>query len=124
MPKAEVLFYQEADGRSPVVEWLERLRRMDTAAYAKCAAVIERLQESGFELRRPTADLLRDGIRELRAKKGHVNYRILYFFHGRNVAILAHAITKEDVVPPADIDRAMLRKAAFEANPAKHTYRE
>lgn len=124
MPKTDVLFYQDADGRSPVVEWLERLRETDTAAFAKCAAVIERLQEAGFELRRPTADMLRDGIRELRAKKGHVNYRILYFFHGRNVAILAHAITKEDVVPAVDIDRALARKAAFEANPSKHTYRE
>jgi hypothetical protein len=97
---------------------------MDTVAYTKCVAVIERLQESGFELRRPTADMLRDGIRELRAKRGHVNYRILYFFHGKNVAILAHAITKEDVVPPIEIDRALQRKIAFEGHPTKHTYRE
>lgn len=124
MPKTEVLFYQETDGRSPVVEWLEELRKMDSTAYAKCAAVIDRLEESGFELRRPTADLLRDGIYELRAKKGHVNYRLLYFFHGRNVAIVAHGLTKEDVVPPADIERALRRKQAFEANPEKHTYRE
>jgi len=124
MPKTEVLFYQDANGTSPVVDWLTDLRRMDAVAYAKCAAVIERLQQSGFELRRPTADMLRDGIRELRAKKGHVNYRILYFFHGKNVAILAHALTKEDVVPAIDIDRAVARKAAFEANPSKHTYRE
>ena len=124
MPKTEVLFYQDADGHSPVVDWLEQLRRMDAAAFAKCAAVIERLQESGFELRRPTADMLRDGIRELRAKRGHVNYRILYFFHGRNVAILAHAITKEAAVPAAEIERAVERKAAFEAHPSKHTYRE
>ena len=83
MPRTEVLFYQEADGRSPVVEWLKELRKMDTVAYQKCVAVVARLAEVGFELRRPTADLLRDGIYELRAKKGHVNYRLLYFFHGR-----------------------------------------
>lgn len=124
MPKTKVLFYQEADGHCPVVEWLRELRSMDAAAYAKCAAVIGRLEDDGFELRRPTADMLRDGIRELRAKKGHVNYRILYFFHGKNVAILAHALTKEDVVPAIDIDRAVARKAAFEARPSKHTYRE
>lgn len=124
MPKTTVLFYQDADGRSPVVEWLEQLQTMDTAAFAKCVAVIERLEESGFELRRPTADMLRDGIHELRAKKGHVNYRILYFFHGRNVAILAHAIIKEDAVPPIEIERAIQRRAAFVANPSKHTFRE
>lgn len=124
MPKTKVLFYQDATGHCPVVEWLEELRSMDVTAFGKCAAVIGRLEDDGFELRRPTADMLRDGIRELRAKKGHVNYRILYFFHGKNVAILAHALTKEDTVPAVDIDRAVARKAAFEANPSKHTYRE
>ena len=85
MPKTDVLFYQDADGRSPVVEWLERLRETDTAAFAKCAAVIERLQEAGFELRRPTADMLRDGIRELRAKKSPwVRLRRLRLPHPRD----------------------------------------
>jgi hypothetical protein len=124
MPRTEVLFYQEADGQSPVVAWLEELRKMDQLAYAKCVAVIERLEEAGHELRRPTADTLRDGIYELRAKRRHVNYRLLYFFHERHVAILAHALTKEDVVPPADIERALRRKRAFEANPERHTYKE
>lgn len=124
MPRTEVFFYQEATGHSPVVEWLEELRKLNQAAYAKCAAVIQRLEEAGHELRRPTADLLRDGIHELRVKRGRVNYRLLYFFHGRCVAILAHALTKEDVVPPAAIERALQRKRAFESNPDRHTYQE
>jgi hypothetical protein len=49
MPITRVLFYQDADGRSPVVEWLEELRTMDQVAFAKCAAVIERLEEAGHE---------------------------------------------------------------------------
>jgi hypothetical protein len=53
-----------------------------------------------------------------------VNYRILYFFHGRNLAILGHALTKEDKVPKADIARAIRRKRAFEADPAGHSYSE
>lgn len=124
MPTTRVLFYCESDGSSPLVEWLEELRESDSVAYAKCVAVVERLKEAGHELRRPTADILRDGIYELRAKRGHVNYRLLYFFHGRNVAILAHGLTKEDVVPPADIERAIRRKQTFESNPARHTYKE
>jgi len=124
MPKTAVIFYQDADGRSPVVEWLEGLRARDAVAFAKCAAVLERLEEAGHELRRPTADFLRDGIYELRAKRGRVNYRLLYFFHGRSVAIVAHGLTKEDVVPRVDIDRALARKRAFEADPEGHTYRE
>ncbi|MFM9996622.1 MAG: type II toxin-antitoxin system RelE/ParE family toxin [Phycisphaerales bacterium] len=122
MPKTTVLFFQDVDGRSPVVAWLEELRRLDVQAYTKCAALIERLMEVGYELRRPTADLLRDGIYELRARKGRVNYRLLYFFHGRNVAIVAHGLTKEDVVPRAEIERALARKRIYERNPDVHTY--
>jgi hypothetical protein len=47
---------------------------------------------------------------------------MLYFFHGRHAAILAHALTKEDAVPKADIERALKRKQLFDANPKEHTY--
>ena len=62
MPQTEVFFYQDDDGRAPVVEWLKTLRREDRKAYAKCVARIRRLAEAGPELRRPEADHLRDGL--------------------------------------------------------------
>ena len=124
MPPTEVCFYQDESDRAPVVEWLAELRRTDRQAYAKCVARIGRLAEVGHELRRPEADYLRDGLYELRARQGHVNYRILYFFHGRNVAILAHAIIKEGEIPEADLERALRRKETFEHDPARHTYEE
>ena len=107
-----------------MVEWLKELRSKNLKAYTNCVAAIERLAAMGYELRRPAADYLRDGIHELRARRGRVNYRILYFFHGRNVAILAHALTKEREVPKADIERAVNRKKSFERNPARHTHEE
>lgn len=76
----------------------------------------------GHELRRPEADLLRDGIYELRARLGTVNYRILYFFHGRDITVLAHAIIKENEIPNVEINRALERKRIFVANPAAHTF--
>ena len=76
------------------------------------------------ELRRPEADFLRDGIYELRTRRGRVQYRILYFFHGQNVAILSHGLTKESQVPPADIEQAIRRKEAFERDPIAHSYQE
>ena len=45
MPKTEVVFYQEANGNSPIVDWLEELRSMDAKAYAKCVAMVEGLAE-------------------------------------------------------------------------------
>ena len=124
MPRTEVIFYQEAEDDVPVLDWLKDLRRFDPRAYMTCVAAIERLVEFGHELRRPLADFLREGIHELRIRKSRVNYRILYFFHGRKVAILAHAITKEDKVPKADIERALRRKKEFEADPGAHSYAE
>ena len=122
MPATRVVFFQESFGVSPVLDWLLELRATNPKAWANCRASVELLAQLGHELRRPAADILRDGIYELRAKQGHVQYRILYFFHRRNVAILAHALTKEDQVPATDIKRALKRKRLFEQDPEGHTY--
>ncbi|MBV8885159.1 MAG: type II toxin-antitoxin system RelE/ParE family toxin [Chroococcidiopsidaceae cyanobacterium CP_BM_RX_35] len=53
-----------------------------------------------------------------------MNYRILYFFHGNEAAILAHGLVKERRVPPDEIDRAVERRKKFESNPERHTYKE
>jgi len=125
MPETQVVFYQETDGEVPVLEWLTQLVKQNRKGYANCVARIGQLAASGYELRRPAADYLTDGIYELRAKHIRVQYRILYFFSGQNVAILAHAITKEEeAVPAIDIERALRRKRLFEENPEAHTYVE
>jgi hypothetical protein len=54
---------------------------------------------------------------------GSVNYRLLYFFHGRTVSVVAHGLTKESAVPATDIKQAIARKAAFTANPTTHTFK-
>jgi len=54
----------------------------------------------------------------------HINYRILYFFHGRVAAILAHALTKEDRVPGDAIDAALALKRRYEQAPKLHTFEE
>jgi phage-related protein len=81
-----------------------------------------RLATLGHELRRPEADYLRNDIYELRARR--VQYRILYFFHGQRLAVLAHALTKEGQVPPTDIEWAIRRKDAFAQDPENHSYIE
>lgn len=124
MPRTQLVFFKEDDGTVPVRDWLVKLQTRQRRAFAKCVVRIRRLAELGHELRRPEADLLRDGIYELRAREGRVNYRLLYFFHGRNVAVLTHALTKEDKVPKGEIDRAVERMAMFESDPARHSYME
>jgi phage-related protein len=124
MSRRYVVFYREPTGAVPVLDWLKKLRKTDRRAYETCVAAVDRLAAFGHELRRPLSDLLRDGIHELRVRKGRVNYRILYFFHGRDLAVLGHAITKEDVVPDIEIERCIRRKRAFESDPLEHTYSE
>ena len=121
MPRVEVVFYADEDGTSPVLSWLDEL---EPKALAKCRVRIERLAELGNELRRPEADLLRDGIHELRVSLRGRNYRLLYFFHGRAAAVIAHGITKERAVPAGAIDLAIERKKKFMKDPDRHTYRE
>jgi hypothetical protein len=122
MPKTRVIYFKDDEGVAPVLDWLADLKETNAKAWANCRVKIEMLSEHGHELRRPAADFLRDGIYELRAKQGHVQYRILYFFYGRNVAILAQSLTKEDEVPDIDIERAIARKRLFALNPKEHTY--
>ena len=107
--------------RCQLLDWLETL---PSKAVAKCLVNIERLGELGHELRRPEADLLRDGIYELRVGLQGINYRILYFFHGHVAAVLAHGIIKESAVPPKEIERTIERNRRFELNPKQHTHEE
>ncbi len=118
MPRLEVVFYRE-DDTVWVREWLKTL---PTKAQRKCLVYIDQLEILGHELRRPAADFLRDGIYELRPSYQDVQYRILYFFSGKGVAVLSHGITKEDVVPEVEINRAINRKKRFEADRKAHTY--
>jgi len=122
MPITRLIFFREADGTAPVIEWLTQLRSENARAFAKCRVRLARLAAVGHELRRPEADYLRDDIYELRSRFGSVNYRVLYFFHGRNVAVVSHGFTKEDEIPSREIETAIKRKLAFVAAPAKHTY--
>lgn len=122
MPKCEVVFYRDADGEAPVLEWLKALGRRNKAAVVKAHARLALLAEYGTDLRRPVVDAIGDGLHELRWRVGTSNYRILYFIHGRAVAVVAHGLTKDAALRPADIERAVARKRAFEGDPEAHTY--
>lgn len=121
MPRTKIVLYREDDGTVPLLEWLDSI---PDKARDKCVVRIERLRELGHELRRPEADLLRDGIYELRAALQGINYRLLYFFHRREAVVLSHGLVKERAVPTQEIERAMVRKLKYEAAPARHTYED
>lgn len=78
MPTTQVLLYREPDGTIPVLEWLKELQSKNKRAFDRCLFLISMLEQFGRELRRPRADMLRDGIYELRTEVAGVNYRLLY----------------------------------------------
>jgi hypothetical protein len=124
MPKTAIKFCREVDGSVPVLDWLTDLAARNRKAYDKCVYLLDLLGEFGSELRRPRADFLRDGVYELRTKVGNVNYRMLYGFVGKDVALLAAGLTKERKVPDKEIDQAIERIARYKANPAQYGYDE
>jgi phage-related protein len=104
VPRTLVVFYKDRGGHVPVLEWLGAL---PVKVQDKCVVKIERLRELGHELIRPEADVLRNGIYELRIGREGMNYRILYFFHGREAVVLAHGVMKERELPVKDIQRVL-----------------
>ncbi len=119
MPRARVVWFREEDGTVPMLEWLDSL---SPEAQDKCLARIRLLMDRGHELRRPHADLLRSGIYELRVRFGKINYRMLYFFHGRGRAVISHGVAKEQTVPEKEIERALARKQRFAKAPSTHSF--
>ena len=63
MPRTEVVFFKDHEKSVPVLDWLDGLPRK---VQNKCYVKVERLEELGHELRRPEADMLEQGIYELR----------------------------------------------------------
>ena len=123
MSEISVVFFQDVDGSVPAKVWIDEVvARRDRRAVAKLQARLRMLRAEGRNLRRPIADVLRDGVYELRAQFGCVNYRLLYFFAGSTAAVVSHGCTKEAKVPPSEIELAKRRKELFEADPERYTY--
>jgi phage-related protein len=86
------VFYINAQGDSPIDDFLDSL---DKKSRAKVAAHLSLLEEHGPHLKRPYADVVRGKIRELRIQHSSNQYRILYFFQVRDQIVLAHAFSKK-----------------------------
>ena len=121
MPETTLVIYQQTNGSVPLLDWLDKL---PWKVKYKCLAKLERLARAGYELRRPDCEHLEGRIYELRAKRGRVNYRMLYAFIPRtqNAVLLSHGCTKEKVVPAKEIETAKRNLENYMADPAGHTY--
>ncbi len=105
----KILFYQEK-GRFLVQEYIQTFDEMQQN---KIFAALKRLEEEGYNLRRPLADSLgnKTGLYELRPGR----HRILYSFHERKHIVLLHAFLKRtEEIPVKDVETASVRKEMCE----------
>lgn len=111
MSNFTVEFYETADGKSPIDDFIKsQPRKMQ----AKIFRSLQLLSEYGNELRLPDSENLGDGIFEVRTKLGSDIIRILYFFFVGNKAVLTNGFVKKtQKTPPAEIALAKKRRADY-----------
>ena len=98
-------FYSDKNGKCELSDWIMNLK---VSQRDKVIAWIDKLEELGPLLPRPYADLLRDGIHELRVKVSGNQVRILYFFVFENRIVLTHPFHKNvSKVPEKEIKKAI-----------------
>ena len=119
--KWHLLYYVKQDGTKPVEEYIDKLSLEEQV---KTLAFIDHLKEKGPDLHRPYADLLEDGIHELRIKLAGDQVRILYFFCYRDIIILTNSFEKHtDKVPKSEIKLAKINREDFLSRYTEHEIR-
>lgn len=120
--KWTVIYYESSEGKCPVVDFIDSRSKRNQA---KVMSLISFLEEMGPILPRPYADLLEDGIHELRIKLSGEQIRILYFFCYKDFIILTHAFNKTtDIVPEPEIKKAKKYRKDFLKRFKKNQLRE
>ena len=103
--KWRILFCDETESLCPVTEFINQC---PPRHQVKVLRLLSLLEEKGPILPRPYADLLRDGIHELRFTLSRDNVRVLYFFCFKNFIVLYNVFFKNTKKVPEKQIRAVL----------------
>ena len=117
--KWRILFCDETESLCPVTEFINQC---PPRHQVKVLRLLSLLEEKGPVLPRPYADLLRDGIHELRFTLSRENVRVLYFFCFRKFIVLYNVFLKNtQKVPEKQIREVMKYREQFleKASPDK-----
>jgi hypothetical protein len=106
-----ILFCDPQIRACPVADFLESCR---VEQQVKVVRILELLEELGPNLSRPYADLLRDGVHELRLKLSGEQVRMLYFFCFERYIVFYEVLRKHtDRVPDHYIDATQRYRRDF-----------
>jgi phage-related protein len=103
-----VEFYESANGKFPVEEFIDSL---EVKSQARIARTLDLLEEFGIELGMPYTKYIEKQLWELRIRLGRNQYRIIYFLHTEKTFILLHGFSKKtDAISRSDIEIAKNRR--------------
>jgi phage-related protein len=111
----EVLFYEDAAGRSPVRDYL---RKLTPEQRKKIGWTIRLLEQNGITLAMPYSRPLvnTDGLRELRTTLSGNIFRCIYFPWTARRLVILHAFPKKtEQTRQSDIDLALQRRVDWMA---------
>lgn len=108
-----VEFYEDADGRSELWEFLDDLRQKSVTSkdariqHNQIALYIQLLEDHGTRLGENITKHLEEDIWELRPG----NNRVMYFYHRDNTFVLLHQFRKKtQKTPRREIERAKVER--------------
>lgn len=106
-----IIYYENDKEESEVVDFIESQKDSNKA---KILSWLSKLEEKGPLLPRPYADILTDGIHELRVKLSGNQVRVLYFFCYKDFIVLTNCFKKKtDKVPKKEIVKAKKCRVDF-----------
>ena len=108
----EIRFYRTASGRCPVVEFLDSLSGKQAQKAAWVLALIEELDVIPARYFKKLTGS--EGLWEARVDVGRDTFRLLAFFDGPRIVVLAHGFAKKaQKVPKRLMDLAERRRAEY-----------
>jgi len=108
----EIRFYRTASGRCPVVEFLESLSAKQAQKIAWVLTLIEELDVVPARYFKKLTGS--EGLWEVRINVGRDTFRLLAFFDGPRVVVLAHGFAKKaQKVPKKLMALAERRRAEY-----------
>ena len=128
MPPLRLWYFGTSPMSSPVIDWINELTDgtpIGQSRYDICRTLIEQLERSGSDLRRPTSAPLGGGLYELRGSdRQGTPVRLIFAFAGTGRALLLAGCVKRSA---GEFERAKSvaarRLVQFKADPIGHTFR-
>ena len=109
--KWQILFCDEIEQACPVTRFINRIRPRHQVKVLRMLALLE---EMGPTMPRPYADILHDGVHELRISLSRDRFRVLYFFCFQRFIVLHEAFLKNtQKVPEKYINNVIAYREQF-----------